>query len=61
VLNLAGPELQILGPLLWLFVDSAGYLRGFAAANAYCLRSSSVIWTCFVTIKCPNDHSPGDH
>jgi hypothetical protein len=28
----------------------------FATANAHRLRSFSVIWTDFVTIKCPNDH-----
>jgi hypothetical protein len=27
----------------------------FATASARRLRSFSVIWTCFVTIKCPND------
>lgn len=27
----------------------------FGSANARCLRSSSVIYMCFVTIKCPND------
>jgi hypothetical protein len=30
--------------------------RGFRTANACCLWSLWVIWMCFVTIKCPNDH-----
>ena len=39
------------GGCLWI-----GWLpAAFATANACCLPSSSVIWTCFVTIKCPND------
>jgi hypothetical protein len=52
----AAPNRQILRPSLWLFVDSAGYLRVFATVTACCLRSSSVVWMCFVTVKYPPDH-----
>jgi len=53
----ATPNLQILGLSLWLLVDSADYLRLPQLQSARCLWSSSVIWKCFVTIKCPNDQS----